>query len=243
MMLKAGSRGGAFATAIGGVGAALFHKEFRRWFVRFMVGTVVIFMVGMKMDIMNSGRALGRILSTLALGQNYRPGNWRACLGMFSDTLGLGIGAGGYTTLLPNYNYRLSTSLYDYPHGIPWELIAHYGVVGIALFSFLVYTVLKMVRDMAARTKGTEVEVFAWTMPATLAGYAGWACFEFTVTEKPVWEFLALYTALYLIVLRAEAEGRTLPPWEGLRASTTMPWKKEEESWMRQGVPLRRPAK
>ncbi len=203
MMVKAGSRGGAYATLIGGVFAALFHAGFRRWFLRFAAAALALFLVGLRWDLLDSGRAMDRILSTLLIGHNYRPGNWRVCLSMFEDTFGRGIGAGGYTDLLPQYNYKLSTSLYNYPHGIPWELIAHYGVVGIVLFVVLTLTVLAMTGNLIRMTRGTDMEVFAWTMPAAMAGYSGWCFFEFTITEKPVWEFLALYTALYVIVRRA----------------------------------------
>jgi len=37
---------------------------------------------------------------------------------------------------------------------------------------------------------------------------------EFSLTEKPFWEFLSLYTALYLVVCRFEAEGKQIPPFE-----------------------------
>jgi hypothetical protein len=223
MMVKAGSRGGACATAIGGVIAALFHGPFRRWFLRFFALAVALFAIGLRWDIMNSGRAMDRILSSITLGQNYRPGNWRVCLKMFQDTFGRGIGAGGYMDLLPEYHYKLSQSLYNYPHGIPWELIAHYGVVGILLFGVIVFSVLRMNMDLIRMTKGTELEVFAWTMPAALAGYAGWCFFEFTVTEKPVWEFLALYTALYVIVRRSQQQESDCPR----DLSGPLPWNRQ----------------
>ena len=70
-------------------------------------------------------------------------------------------------------------------------------------------------------SKGTEAEVFAWTMPAAMLGYAAWSFVEFSLTEKPFWEFLSLYTALYLIVSRLKAEGQTIPP---LSASMPRLW-------------------
>ena len=47
-----------------------------------------------------------------------------------------------------------------------------------------------------------------------MLGYAAWSFVEFSLTEKPFWEFLSLYTALYLIVGRLVAEGKSIPPLE-----------------------------
>lgn len=45
-----------------------------------------------------------------------------------------------------------------------------------------------------------------------LAGYFAWSFGAFTLTEKPRWEFLVLYTALYLIVKRSVEAAALLPP-------------------------------
>ena len=213
MMLKSGSRGGAYATLIGGVLAALAHPLFRKWFFRFAVVTVVIFAVGIAFNIGDTGQALTRIGSNVSLNSNIRQLNWLVCVQMFIDTWGRGIGVSGYEELLPIYNNYIAMSLYDYPHGIFWEVIAHYGIIGLLLVGWLVRAVAGMVQELVRMSKGTEAEVFAWTMPAAMLGYAAWSFMEFTVNEKPFWEFLALYTTLYLIVKRAHEEGRELPPW------------------------------
>jgi O-antigen ligase len=213
MMLKSGSRGGAYATLIGGVLAALAHPLFRKWFWRFSIVAAVIVGLGMAFDFGDTTKAFGRILSNLTLRQNYRQLNWLTCVQMFQDTWGLGIGAGGYETLLPKYNNYVAQSLYTYPHGIFWEMMAHYGVVGLALFGWLIVSILGMASKLIRWSKGTEAEVFAWTMPAAMLGYFAWSFVEFTLTEKPFWEFLALYTALYLIVVRIRDEGGSLPAW------------------------------
>ena len=211
MMLKSGSRGGAYATLIGGLLAAMAHPLFRKWFVRFAVLTVVLFGVGMAFDIGDSAKALNRISSNLTLRQNYRQLNWLTCLQMFRDTWGLGIGAGGYETLLPRYNNYVAKSLYDYPHGIFWQVIAHYGVVGLVLVGWLLSSVVGMARELVRLARGTEAEVLAWTMPAAMLGYVAWSFVEFSLNDKPFWEFLALYTALYLVVKRMRAEGDSPP--------------------------------
>lgn len=221
MMLKSGSRGGAYATLIGGVLAALAHPMFRKWFVRFAVATAVIFAIGIAFDVGDTQKALTRIASNLSLRQNFRQLNWLACLQMFGDTWGRGIGAGGYEELLPQYNNYVAQSLYTYPHGIFWEFLAHYGVIGLGLLTWLIVSVMRMASRLIAMTKGTEAEVFAWTMPAAMLGYAAWSFVEFSLTEKPFWEFLSLYTALYLIVSRLKAEGQTIPP---LSASMPRLW-------------------
>jgi len=214
MMLKSGSRGSAYATLIGGVLVALGHPIFRRWFLRFAIATVGIFAVGMMFDIADSAKALSRISSNVSLNQNYRELNWLTCLQMFRDTWGLGIGAGGYETLLPTYNNYVAQSLYDYPHGIFWQIVAHYGVVGLGIIGWLAVAVGRMTRDLIRWSRGTGAEVLAWTMPAAMLGYIAWSFLEFTLNDKPFWEFLALYTALYLIVKRSRDEGWALPAWE-----------------------------
>jgi O-antigen ligase len=215
MMLQAGSRGGAYATVIGGGLAALAHPVFRRWFARFAVATVVIFLIGIAFNVGDSAGALTRISTQTGFGQNYRELNWLACLQMFRDTWGIGIGTGGYQTLLPQYNNYIAQSLYDYPHGIFWQIIAHWGLPGLLLFGWIVAAIVRMSAQLIRMSKGTEAEVFAWTFPSAMFGYAAWSFVEFTVTEKPFWEFLALHTALYFIVLRLREEGKPIPSWTG----------------------------
>lgn len=213
MMLKSGSRGGAYATLIGGVLAALAQPLFRKWFLRFLILTVLIFALGMAFDVGDSSKALNRIVSNMSLRQNYRQLNWLTCIQMFFDSYGLGIGAGGYEDLLPQYNNYVAQSLYTYPHGIVWEVVAHYGVVGLTLLGWLVISVVRMAGQLIEWSRGTEAEVFAWTMPAAMLGYFAWSFVEFTLTEKPFWEFLTVYTALYLIVKRHREQQEPLPAW------------------------------
>lgn len=195
-MLSAGSRGGAYATLIGAGLTALGHRPFRRWFF-ILTGLALGGLVVLSFtDLFGIARALGRIASGVTINQMYRPWNWQACFEMFLDTSGRGIGAGGYTTLLPQYNYLLSQSLYDYPHGIPWEILAHYGVPGLLIVSWFIVVVVRLSVRTIALAKGTGLELYAWSMPAAMAGYAAWSFVEFTYVEKPFWEWLALYTAL-----------------------------------------------
>jgi O-antigen ligase len=213
MMLRSGSRGGAYATLIGGTLAALAHPLFRRWFIRFGALTVLLFAIGIVFNIGDSSQALLRISSNVSINSNIRFLNWQVCLELLVDTWGRGIGVSGYEVVLPTYNNYIAQSLYDYPHGIFWEVSAHYGLIGLLLFGWLVLQVIRMVQDCVVSSKGTQAEVFAWTMPAAMLGYVAWSFVEFTVNEKPFWEFLALYTALYLIVKRAKASGQPLPEW------------------------------
>lgn len=215
MMLKSGSRGGAYALVVAMTALGLGNAGFRKWFLRGAIVLGSIFAVGIGFDVGGSARALMRIGSSVAIEENYRPLNWEACVDMFRDTWGRGIGAGGYEELLPQYNNYLAESLYDYPHGIFWEVIAHYGVVGLALVVWLVVVVIGMTRRLIVATRGTEAEIFAWTMPATILGYAAWSFVEFTFAEKPLWEFLALMTALHTVVL-SERTFAEVPTWTGL---------------------------
>jgi len=215
MMLKSGSRGGAYALVVAMTALGLGNAGFRKWFLRASLVLGAVFAVGIGFDVGGSAKALMRIGSSVAIEENYRPLNWEACVQMFLDTYGRGIGAGGYEELLPQYNNYLAESLYDYPHGIFWEVIAHYGVVGLALVIWLVVVAIGMTRRLIVAARGTEAEVFAWTMPATILGYAAWSFVEFTFAEKPLWEFLALMTALHSVVL-SERTFAEVPSWEGL---------------------------
>lgn len=214
MMAKSGSRGGIYALIIG-VGLMAFAQPvFRKWALRFAVAIGAVFAIGISSDLGQSAVALTRIAgSTVYIQNNYRPMNWTACFEMFRDTWGVGIGAGSYQALLPQYNAYIASSLYDYPHGIFWEVMAHYGVIGVVLLLGMVAAVARSVFALVRQSKGTVAEVFAWIMPASMLGYAGWSWVEFTLVEKPFWEFLALYTALQLVVSRAQASGEALPAW------------------------------
>lgn len=224
-MLGSGSRGGAYATLIGGFLVALGHAGFRKWFLRIAAGTAVLGVAIVAANF-SGAAALTRVTSNgLTLNQSYRQWNWEVCWSMFKDTWGLGIGAGGYEDLLPAYNFYVSESLYDYPHGIFWEFLAHYGVVGLFLLGWLIVAIGLMARDMVRLTRGTVAEVVAWTMPAAMLGYFAWSFVEFTITEKPFWEFLAVYTALYLIARRAAAGGPPIPAWTH---RPVLPWKRKQ---------------
>jgi len=219
MMLTSGSRGGAYATIVGAVLMALSHRVFRQWFIRFLFVTMAIFVMGIVFDVGGSQRALSRIASDVSLHSNIRPLNWSACVSMLIDTHGLGIGVGGYNVVLPRYNAHIAQTVYDYPHGILWEVMAHYGVIGMVLLGLLVRTIFKMTMSVIDLAKGTAAEVIAWTMPASMLGYAAWSFFEFTVNEKPFWEFLSLYTALYFVLRKSKDTDEDLPVF-----STPLVW-------------------
>ena len=68
-----------------------------------------------------------------------------------------------------------------------------------------------MVRKLAGWTRGTAPAVLAWVMPATMLGYIAWSFVEFEINDKPFWEFLALFTALYLATKRMVDAGEKLP--------------------------------
>ena len=88
------------------------------------------------------------------------------------------------------------------------------AVVGLLVIGWLVVSVIWMAREIIRMSRGTQAEVLAWTMPAAMLGYVSWSFLEFTLNDKPFWEFLSLYTALYLILRRLKAEGKELPSWE-----------------------------
>lgn len=214
-MMTSGSRGGAYSIVIGGALAALGQPRFRKWFFSFAGVGLLAFIIAYYADIGDLGKGLNRITNnvTVLFSQDIRGLNWAACIGMFNDSWGLGIGPGGYIDQLQQYSDWLYHSVYRYPHGILWGEIAHHGVVGVVLLGAFVVTITMMARDTIINTKGTEAEVLAWSMPASMAGYFAWSFVEFNFNEKPFWEWLALYTALYFVAKRAKAaEARGEPP-------------------------------
>lgn len=213
--LRSGSRGGIYALTIASGLVGLAHPVARRWVVR---GGVVAFLFFAAFTLFGEGgsttKAVNRIVMNLGntWGEDIRQQNWLVCLEMFAETWGRGIGPGGYAELVADYNWRIYDSIHKYPHGIFWGLAANYGVVGIALFGAMAVAVVRMARDLVRWTKGSAIEVFAWTMPATMLGYALWSFVEFNFDDKPFWEFLALFTALWILVKRMHDDGESMPP-------------------------------
>jgi hypothetical protein len=226
-MMRSGSRGGAYAIIIGGSLTALGLPVFRKWFFRFAAIAALIFLGALTLDWGSTSMAFGRIYDNVdRTWSSYRPMNWLVCVQEFFDTYGRGIGAGGYVTLLQKYNWYIYESVYRYPHGIFWSLLSHFGVVGLGLFAWITVRVAGMARKVTTWTKGSALEIVAWTMPATMISYAAWSFVEFEFNDKPFWEFLALYTAFYAIVKKYREEGRPLPE---LEAGARPVWEKVQK--------------
>lgn len=206
-MMTSGSRGGAYSLVIGGMIVALGQPLFRKWFIRFAAVGGSFFAIAAAGMMGDLGKAFNRISFSVDVifNKDIRGMNWAACIDMFKDTYGIGIGPGGYVELLAKYNWFIYNSVYRYPHGIIWGEIAHTGVVGVVLLITLVVMIARMTMQTIRDTKGTEAEMLAWAMPASIAGYMAWTFVEFNLDDKPFWEWLALYTALHLIARNAKA--------------------------------------
>ena len=210
---RSGSRGGTYALIIGAGLTSMAHPLFRRWSLRLGILAAAAFGLIMVVGDGSTSLAYSRIVVStgVVLGKGVRESNWLVCVQMFLDTWGRGIGGGGYAELLQYYDTWLYNSQYRYPHGIFWGLMAHYGVVGLGLAAWFLVMVASMVRDLARWTRGTSLELLVWAMPATMAGYAAWSFVEFMYDDKPFWEFLGVYTALWLVVRRIKQQGKELP--------------------------------
>jgi O-antigen ligase len=214
-MMTSGSRGGAGSVVIAGAMVAFGQPLFRKWFIRFSVVALAFFALAALTNLGDVGKGFNRISTgvTFLFQRDIRGANWAACMGMFADSGGLGIGPGGYIDHLAKYSDWLYNSVYRYPHGIFWGEMAHGGVVGLVLFGALIVVVARMARQTILDTRGTEAEGMAWAMPASMLGYFAWSFVEFSIDEKPFWEWLALYTALHLVARRAVVQGKPLPAW------------------------------
>lgn len=214
-MMTSGSRGGAYSIVIGGLLMALGQPRFRTWFLRLVLFGGLFFGAAAVLDLGDLGKGFNRISANVDVlfARDIRGLNWAACIGMFTDSHGLGIGPGGYAENLQRYSDWLYHSVYRYPHGIAWGELAHGGVVGVVLLLALVVVIARMAIRTIRDCRGTEAEPLSWAMPASLAGYFAWSFVEFSLDEKPAWEWLALYTALHLVARRAKEAGPPLPAW------------------------------
>ena len=199
--LGAGSRGGLLSVLIGGFIAGAASPRFRRPALIATVAIVSVVAVVVLFDVGSVYRAYERALTlgTALAGRSVRVSNWLVCWQILIDSWGVGIGAGGYEQVLGSYDQWLYESQYRYPHGIFWGAMAHYGVVGLFLFTAFSVTVARMGLQAARQLRGRDESVLAWAMWATMAGYFVWSFVEFSYDDKPFWEFLALFSALWVI--------------------------------------------
>jgi uncharacterized membrane protein YecN with MAPEG domain len=221
--LRSGSRGGTYALIIGTVVMALALPLVRKWVVR--VGGLALG-AGLLWAFIGddtTSQALLRIATNVGntWGSDIRERNWLVCLKMARDTWGIGIGAGGYQELVAEYDWKIYDSIHRYPHGIIWGVIGHYGIVGVICMGALIRQVYRMNRELVSWTQGSRAVVFTWAFPAVMTGYFAWSFVEFNFDDKPFWEFLALYTALYLVAKRVQEGEGELPPLSG---GFVLPW-------------------
>lgn len=208
--MQSGSRAGTGSILISATMVAIVEPRFRR--VALIAGPILALLIGLViwLDIGDAANAFARIFvegegAGAMLGKSVRVSNWEVCWAEFLDTWGRGIGGGGYEELLAKYDWWLYTSQYKYPHGIFWGMMAHYGVVGIGAWAAFVLAVLRMMRDLLRWTADERVEgaadlrVVALCMMGSITGYFAWSWVEFLYFEKPFWEFLGLFTALWTL--------------------------------------------
>jgi len=197
--VSTGSRGAVWGTGLGSLFLALNNERlrlflYRYWFViAAMFGVALIYGFG---DL-TSGfvRVATQGLATFWQG-NVRFANWAVCYQMFIESFGLGIGAGGYERLVSTFDERLNLSLYAYPHGVFWDVMAHYGVVGLTLWGGFIVFVIRAYRRAKARVKGTVVELWLIGMFAGALGYWTHSFVEFHLEDKPIWTFLGIFLGL-----------------------------------------------
>jgi len=221
--LRSGSRGGTYALVIGAFIVSRAVPRVRTWIARTAAATLLVGGAWILFAEDSTSQALNRIVMNVGntWGGDIRERNWIVCVKMFFDTWGLGVGAGGYQELVSQYDWKIYNSIHRYPHGIFWGLMGHYGLVGLGCAAWLVRTLFRMTRDLATWTRGTRAEVYTWTFAATMTGYFAWSFVEFSFDDKPFWEFMALFTALYLVVKRTRESGGELPALPG---GAGLPW-------------------
>ncbi len=203
--ISTGSRGAVWGTGMGSLFLALNNERLRRFLYRYWFVIAITFAVALLFGAGALTSAFFRVatrgIDTFWQG-NTRFANWDACYRMCVETYGLGVGAGSYLQALPRFNERLLLSDSAYPHGIMWDVMAHYGFVGLSLMTAVILTVFKDFRSALAAVRGTVVEFWLIGMAAALVGYGAHSLVEFHLIDKPFWAFLGVSLGLVLAAKR-----------------------------------------
>lgn len=205
--MNSGSRGGTASLLIGAGMLALFDPRARRYVLAGLAMGLSA-AAGMLMLGLASGAMMRTFNFASVLTRSIRQANWQACGAMAVATYGRGIGAGGYDKLLARIDPELAESQYAYPHGIFWEILAHYGLFGVLLATAFVGYVVQLGMQTIRSSRDPADRTLVAAMLATILGYMAWSFFEFSISDKPFWEYLGLYTALCLAMGRGSSESR-----------------------------------
>ena len=197
--VSTGSRGAVWGTGLGSVFLALHNLRLRRFLYRYWFLIAGSFALALLVGFGSLTSAFYRV-ATRGIGTfwqgDVRFANWRVCYEMMVESLGLGVGAGGYEVLLPEFNDRLSLSMYAYPHGVLWDVMAHYGLIGLLLWGALCWLLVRHYRQARKAVAGTRVELWLTGMMAGVVGYWAHSLVEFHLEDKPYWTFLGVFLGL-----------------------------------------------
>jgi len=211
--VSTGSRGAVWGAGVGSLFLALNSTRLRRFLYRYWFVLALVFSGGL---VFGAGpltsaffRVLTRGIDTFWQG-NTRFANWSACIQMFTETFGVGIGAGGYLDWLPRFNERLLLSDSAYPHGIGWEVLAHFGFIGIVLLIGIGVAVARHYVRVLRAVRGTTVEFWLIGMAAAVVGYWAHSLVEFHLIDKPFWAFFGVCLGLLVAAERLAANPEEL---------------------------------
>ena len=211
--VSTGSRGAVWGTGIGSLFLALNNTKLRLFLYRYWF--VIAAMFGVALFVGFGGLTSGFVrvatqgITTFWQG-NVRFANWHVCYQMLVESFGLGIGAGGYETLVSMFNDRLTLSFYAYPHGVFWDVMAHFGLVGLTLLVVLWWTIGRSYREAVAAVRGTTVELWLIGMFAGWLGYWTHSFVEFHLEDKPYWTFLGIFFGLIIAAKALAADPEKL---------------------------------
>jgi len=215
VVLPTGSRGAFAGVVLGSIFLALHNERLRRYLYRYwfvilvlLAGSLILGAGSFNASVM---RVVNRSLGTLFTG-NVRFNNWTACYEMLVQTLGLGIGAGSYAKVVGLYDARVAMNYYAYPHGVFWDIMAHYGIVGLTLFGVLWWRIYHRFRAACRAVRGTSVEIWLIGMLAGYIGYWSHSFVEFHLEDKPAWMFLGILLGLIGLADRLGADPKQLEP-------------------------------
>ena len=201
-VISSASRGATWGTALGSLFLALHSTRLRKFLYRYWVlialGFLVVLVFGLGSYTESFVRVATRGPSTIFVQGDIRLANWSAVLQIALASFGLGTGAGGYGMVLPLFDERLAMDVYAYPHGVYWDVLVHFGVVGVVLLAVFGWRLTKHYRRVLVRVRGTVVELWLIGAAASLVGYGAHCWVEFHLVDKPIWLFLGLFHGLLL---------------------------------------------
>jgi O-antigen ligase len=204
------SRGGLVALAVAIVSGTIVGGRIRRYFALLAMAVLAV-----------GGAYVAAVASQQALDRLTSPGSgtgrldlWSIATQMVADHPYLGVGAGNFEIVAPQYASRTLNLPYvhlvvDRPHvahNTYLGVLAELGIVGLVAFGVVVMTILLLTRRatrLFARISSPELELVSRGVLVSLLGLLAAFVFLSGQLEKELWLLLGLGVALEAVARRS----------------------------------------